>query len=78
MDEVEVTARFDEHGKITPLSFVWKDIRYQVDSTGRRWQTDEGHHMLVMVPGGRVFELAFHTVKGVWSLRTVGPAHNHM
>jgi|MudIll2142460700_1097286.scaffolds.fasta_scaffold562992_2 hypothetical protein len=68
MEAVEVTVRFDTNGKVTPLRFTWKDIRYQVESTGRRWQAADGQHILVMVVGGGVFELLFVPQAGVWYL----------
>jgi hypothetical protein len=68
MEPIEVTARFDEQGKITPVRFTWKGSVYLVESTGRRWQAEDGLHILVMVPGERVFELLFHAEETRWYL----------
>jgi hypothetical protein len=38
MEPVEVIARFDDQGRLTPLSFTWQGRSFPVDSTGRRWQ----------------------------------------
>ena len=73
MEPIEVTARFDEHGKATPLRFTWKGSVYQVESTGRRWADSNGQHILVMVPGGRIFELSFVNAEGRWYLGRVEP-----
>jgi hypothetical protein len=73
MQPVEVTVRFDREGMVTPLHFTWKDSQYLVESTGRRWEASDGKHMLVMVPGGRIFELVFTPSQGRWFLRTAKP-----
>ena len=67
MNEIEVKARFDEQGEAIPLSFRWEDADYRVESVGRRWRDEAGQHVLVMVPGGGVFELLFDP-DGVWLL----------
>lgn len=72
MQPVEVTARFDLEGQATPLSFVWQGRSYPVDSTGRRWQDALGQHILVMVPGDRVYELILAVGEIRWYLRDVG------
>jgi len=73
MESVEVTARFDLQGKIIPVSFTWKERKYSVDSTGRRWDDKNGLHILVMVPIDRVFELVFDPEVGIWFLKRSGP-----
>jgi hypothetical protein len=72
MDAIEVTVRFDLHGDASPISFTWQGTAYPVDSVGRRWHDDTGQHILVMVPGGRVFELIFNSTEGRWYLRQTG------
>lgn len=68
-EQIEVTARFDGEGKITPKSFVWKGRDFRVDGVGRRWEGEDGEHMLVMVqPKNQVFELVYDKVNGVWRM----------
>ncbi len=69
---MEVTARFSSDGKITPISFKHQSHLYQVDAVGRSWTDDKGHHILVLVPGERVFELVFAPQSGGWYLGGVG------
>ncbi|MGW8249913.1 MAG: hypothetical protein ACWGO1_04665 [Anaerolineales bacterium] len=69
MEPVEVVAKFDPNGEITPRSFNWKGADYRVVSVGRRWEDSGSQHILVMVPDERVFELVFQPASGVWSLR---------
>jgi hypothetical protein len=73
MERIRVTARFDEHGKVSPLNFSWQRRAYRVDSTGRRWKDELGEHILTMVPGGQVFELIYNPGEGAWYLKRVGP-----
>lgn len=72
MEPVEVTARFGAQGRIIPISFTLGGQTYSVDSIGRRWLDDEGQHILVMVPGDRVFELIFESEQMRWFLKRVG------
>jgi hypothetical protein len=72
MEAIEVTARFDSAGKITPVEFRWQGRVFPVDSTGRRWEDERGKHILVMIPGGRVYELIFEPQEGRWYLLRTG------
>jgi hypothetical protein len=72
MEAIDVTARFDSQGNISPLSFTWQGQTYPVGSTGRRWEDAEGKHVLVMVPGEKVFELVFIPSVGRWYLGKFG------
>lgn len=73
MESLEVTAKFDEDGKITPLRFTWKGKDYLVETTGRHWEDSNGVHILVMVPGEHIFELVFDTAQVRWFLDRVAP-----
>lgn len=73
MEPLEVTAKFDEDGKITPLRFTWKGKDYLVETTGRHWEDSDGVHILVMVPGERIFELVFDAAQVRWFLDRVEP-----
>jgi hypothetical protein len=68
LDTIEVTAHFDQDGHITPLSFVWNGQSYPIEGTGRRWKAKDGHHILVMVAGNRVFHIVFNCGSGIWKL----------
>ncbi len=72
MEPVHVEFYVDVNGKATPKSFIWHGRTYPVDSIGRHWQDEAGQHFLVMIPGGRVFELLFISEKGQWCLRQSG------
>jgi hypothetical protein len=69
MEPVEVIARFDAQGRLTPLSFTWQEQSFPVDSTGRRWQDERGEHILVMIPTERVCELVFISEERRWYVR---------
>jgi len=75
MEPIELTARFDEHGTITPLYFTWKEGVFRVESTGRRWLDDSGQHILVMVSSGQIYELTFRSGEGRWYIGQAGPKH---
>lgn len=68
MEPVEVAALFDGTGLARPLNFTWRGQTYAVVSTGRRWTDERGQHILVMVPGDRVFELLFAPAGSRWYL----------
>ena len=69
MDPIEVKARFDLSGKVTPLSFTWQGREYLVEGTGRRWQAQDGLHLLVMAAGEKVFELVYIALEGRWFIQ---------
>ena len=73
VEPIEVTARFDAQGTITPMHFTWKGGVYRVEATGRRWLDDEGHHILVMVSSGQIYELTFQGGEGRWYIGRSGP-----
>ena len=67
MQEIDVTSRFDRKGKIIPVTFELEGKEYRVDGVGRRWEDEDGEHILVMVqPNNRVYELLFKSTDGVW------------
>lgn len=72
MENVTVTARFETDGRITPLSFVYQGETYPIDSLGRRWKDEAGQHILVMVPGERIFDLVYVPGEARWYLRNPG------
>lgn len=75
MESIEVTARFDELGRITPLHFTWKGTVQRVETTGRQWTDTSGQHILVMVTNGRIYELTFISGDGRWFIRQGEPEH---
>jgi nicotinamide-nucleotide amidase len=69
---VDVRARYNAQGQALPVSLALDGISYVVESTGRRWQDGEGEHILVMIKGGKAFELLCSTPGGMWTAREVG------
>ncbi len=68
METIEVTARWDENGEVTPVQFRLKGTPIQVETIGRRWQDERGLHALVKALGGRTFELVFSPTEMRWYL----------
>jgi hypothetical protein len=68
METIEVTAHFDTSGRVTPTSFVWQSRAYRIEDTGRRWEAQDGLHILVMVANNRAFHLIFDNQKCIWKL----------
>ena len=62
---IEVEARFDLQGQVTPISLVSEGRRVGL-SCGRRWQDQQGLHILVMGPDDRVLELLFAPAELQW------------
>jgi nicotinamide-nucleotide amidase len=77
--QVEVDARFDEHGHLIPLAFKWQGQWMQVASRGRTWSTGQGekliHHYMVSTPGEAVFELTFEPATMYWHVVRGGTKH---
>jgi hypothetical protein len=72
MEPIEVTAHFDQQGGITALQFTRHGSIFQVESTGRRWQDEDGQHLLVMLASGQVYELIYKKDDWRWYLKQVG------
>ena len=72
-EPAEVTARFDQQGKISPLRFTWQGQAYPVDSIGRQWEDESGLHYLVTSPIEQIFELRFTPEDRRWFVRRFGP-----
>ena len=68
METIEVTARFDTQGHITPLNFTWQGRAYRIEATGRRWEAKDGLHILVMALGNRAFHIVFNSQTGIWKM----------
>jgi hypothetical protein len=67
MQEIDVTSRFDRKGKIIPVKFELEGKEYLADGVGRRWEDEDGEHILVMAqPNNRVYELLFKSGEGIW------------
>jgi len=69
METIQVTARFESPGKITPLRFNWRGNEYPVVSCGRHWEDEVGHHFLVMVPNEKIYELLFSIDEINWYIK---------
>jgi hypothetical protein len=67
-EPIEVLARFDAKGRILPVEFVYKGSAYLVTGAGRRWQAQDGYHVLVMTPGEQVYHLLFIQSENRWYL----------
>jgi hypothetical protein len=73
MQFIDVTVHFSSQGEITPLRFTWQGRDFLVKSTGRSWKDEASLHILVIVPGARIFELVFDPTAGRWHLEQIGP-----
>lgn len=75
MPRLEVTARRDRQGRLSPLEFTWQDRLEQVESLGRRHTDALGEHILCRTPAGAVFNL-YHLSEGGWRLEKAHPGRS--
>jgi|YelNatPaOPRAMG01_1025707.scaffolds.fasta_scaffold02273_16 hypothetical protein len=68
MQAIEVTARFDPAGNVTPIGFVRDGKTYPVTETGRSWSEGSEFHVLCLAPGMGVCELVFRSDERRWYL----------
>ncbi|MGD8456743.1 MAG: hypothetical protein PVF83_10185 [Anaerolineales bacterium] len=69
MDPIEVSSRVNQAGEQIPFLFTWEGNSYRVDGVGRRWEENEGEHILVMVqPDNQVYELRFEPTSSCWQM----------
>lgn len=62
---VEVRTKQNADGEEYPVSCTLDGQTYQLFGVGRRWQAEDGEHLLVMFPRDRVVEL-LHCDDGTW------------
>lgn len=73
LQAVEVTVHYSPEGAVTPLSFRWRERLYRVEAAGRRWQAEDGWHILVLTTRGQGFEMVFTAADNRWYLGQPGP-----
>ncbi len=73
MEAIEITVRFDKDGRADPVSFSWNGQPHRIAHTGRRWTAEDGEHILVMDPSGRMFELMCAYPDKRWYLANASP-----
>jgi hypothetical protein len=62
---IEVRTRLDRQGKLVPVDCIFQGKKYQITGVGRRWQAEDGEHLMVMFPRERAVEL-LHCSDGSW------------
>ena len=68
MTLVEVTAHTNITGKVLPVYFIWEGRKTPILGIGRRWNNQDGEHILAMVPDDRLIEL-IHAPDHSWWLK---------
>ncbi len=74
MEAIEITVHIDKDGRVDPQSFTWRGQPQRVDHSGRRWEAEDGEHILVMTPSERIFELLYARSDGLWYLVSASPS----
>ena len=70
-EAIEVTARFLAEGGLQVLRFRWDGRIYTVTGSGRRWQAEDGLHLLLQAQPEphapqAMFELRYDAQAGRW------------
>lgn len=60
MQPCEVEATFSQQGDPHPRSLIWEDQKLLITDIGRNWKSADGHHILIRVSDGRVFEVVYN------------------
>ncbi|MCW5853744.1 MAG: hypothetical protein KIT87_27000 [Anaerolineae bacterium] len=67
---IEVEARLESDGRVTPLAVVWRGRRTAVADVGRQWTQEQAgvphRHVLVMLPNSDRLELALNQHNLTW------------
>lgn len=64
---IGVDCTFEDSGKVR-VRRIQVDDRWHVVDPGRQWLDESGRHVLVMIPGGRVFEILLSPETLTWTL----------
>ena len=76
MTRIEVTSHTNTMGKVVPVRFTWDGQETPILGIGRRWQSEDGEHILVMIPGERVVELLYSKDQ-TWRLKPLPGQGKH-
>ena len=68
MEKIEIKIDFKWDGSISPLEFRVEDKKIQVMDIGRRWDTEDGKHLLVMDFQNQTYHLFFQRLDLTWYL----------
>ena len=68
MEKIETTTRFRRDGSLIPIEFIIEDKPIQILDVGRRWETDDGIHILVMDFMQQTYHLFFQIKDLSWYL----------
>lgn len=69
-ETIEVTVEH-RYGRMTPVSFVWRQRNYTVKFVHRYWKEMQEHHYSVSTGSADVFELVFNPDELAWRLSRV-------
>lgn len=67
---IGVDCSFDKDGRVQVRRIIVDD-RWLVVDPGRQWVDELGRHVLIMIPGGRVFEILLSPDTLTWTLESV-------
>jgi hypothetical protein len=68
MEKIEITTRFKRDGTLVPIEFTLADQAIPVLNIGRRWETEQGRHILVMDNREETYHLFFQLSDLSWYL----------
>lgn len=71
--DITCDATFTVTGRPQPQAITWQGERLPVQDTGRRWQAEDGLHLLARVRDGRVFELHYNGAAWRGRVRSAPP-----
>lgn len=69
-EAIGVDCTFNIDGQVR-VRRIQVDDRWHVVDPGRQWLDEAGRHVLIMIPGGRVFEILLSFKTLTWSLVSV-------
>jgi len=64
---IGVDCSFEKDGYVN-VRRISVDDRWLVVDPGRQWVDEQGRHVLIMIPGGRVFEIVLSPNTLNWNL----------
>jgi hypothetical protein len=67
MIPLEVHTRLNREGEVIPLTCMLEGRKIPVTGIGRRWQAEDGEHIMAMLPRDRAVEL-LRRPDGSWFL----------
>jgi hypothetical protein len=70
LQPLQVESKTTSGNVVIPVTMIWQGRTYRITDTGRRWNSEDGQHVLVLTSEQQSFELVLAPDGATWFLNT--------